>query len=366
MFKILKKISVEMTFIYTVVWIIIGIILLFFQAKNIKALLNGTINYDYLSTEDIQSIEGKVIVDATIDLNYGAFMEEYEKNRYTFKTKTLSNYYIILNFDDSDYRYMAIKLPEYYSEKMDAIEKDTYATLASEDTSSHNNYIQVSGVLRQMNRTELKYFKEFFSLSGFSSAEFDEQTIPYIIVEGELTGLYATIAWGLAGIGVLCIFIGVAIYIFALVGGNLARFKKDIRTSGHSFEEIEADFFKAQGLEQPASFTIGNIGTYITMTQKPRFIPNDKIVWVYKEVINKKRRGYKPETYYKLNIYTYNKKLFTYQTSSDFGIDNLLQYYTQQMPWIIVGYSDDIRNTFKKEYAKFLTYKYNHHKNSTP
>lgn len=352
MFEELKKRSIKKALPGSLLAIIAGVIILVFSAGNLFAILKGPQNYDEMTTEDILDIKSKVVVEATIDLNYGNFMEKYEKNTQTGATRTTDLYYIILNFDSVDYRYMALRMPPEYRALMNKMEDATYEQTQCDP-------ITVTGALRKMNSKEFEYFKDYFFESDFTEAEFDELTVPYIIDEGALVGGAKAGVWVVVGFAAILILIGVIVLVVAGVGGSLKKFRKDVEAAGLSESQVESDFASAKAFGKGGSLRVGRLGTYIMTTNIPRFVPNNQIVWAYQITTTHRTNGIKTGTSYSLNIFTHDRK------SQSVGMPNeetsiaVLEYIGAQFPWVILGYSEDLKKTFQKDYETFLSYKYN-------
>lgn len=352
MFEELKKRSIKKALPGGIIAILIGVILLGIFCGDVLTILRGVHSYDDMTTADIEKVKGKLLVEATIDLNYGNFMEKYEENTKTGVTRTTDLYYIILDYDMVDYRYMALRMPPAYRRQMDAIEEATYEDVTCDP-------IVVTGVLRKMNSKEMEYFKDYFLESDFTEEEFNAESIPYIIDEGALVNGSEVPVWLMVGLGVLCIIGGIVIIVIAAVGGDLKKFKKDIANAKISEHQLESDFASAKTFDKSGSVRIGRLGTYIMTTSIPRFLSNEQIVWAYQITTTHRTNGIKTGTSYSLNIFTYDRKCQSVAMPNEETSIAVLEYIGGNIPWAMLGYSEDLKKTFQKDYDTFLNYKYN-------
>ncbi len=299
-------------------------------------------------------INGDLIVEASINANFGAYMEEYSKNTKTNVTRTTDIYYVIWTGDDDseDYKYMGIKVPASYGGQMDRMAEATYNYEMS-DT------IHFTGAVNKMSSEEYQYFREYFQESDWTDEEIDEYTLPYYISVGALTGGAATSAYVIFGIGIALIVFGVIILLYALSGGDVKAFQKEAATLGMSEMELEAEYAGARVMIQKDNLRIGRRLIFYMTGRRTRVIVNDKIVWAYQQSTTHRTNGIKTGTTYEILVYLLNeKKARRINMPGEEKAGEVLQYMYENIPTAVVGYTDELLSLFNKDYQGFLNLRY--------
>lgn len=347
MFEKLKKKSIKSTIPAVIVLCVIGIALIVLEFQNLIAVIRGPVVFETLEPEEIK---GTIVVDASITVNFGAFFEWVEKNTQTNRTRTTSVYYIIwTGTDDSeDYRYMAIKVPASDERKMDAMADNTNNNMLSDP-------IKYSGAIKKMPSKEYEAFREVFEESGWTDEEIDENTLPYYINVGALTGSAGTTVFVFFGAGIILVLLGLLLLIYAMTGGRLKSIKKELASLGLTESEADYEYESARAFNKKGDFRISSKLTFFMLGKTPHVLLNDKVVWVYQ--MNTTTNSV---TTYELRFFLVNNRnpFHIAIPNSDTGTE-ALRYIAQTMPKTIVGYSEDLFNMFQRNYEGFLNLKYN-------
>ena len=347
----LKKKSIMRAIPLMLIFVVAGGVLVAAEFSNMKSLLRGHVKFETLLPDEIN---GDLIVEASINTNFGAYMEEYSKNTKTNVTRTTDIYYVIWTGDDDseDYRYMGIKVPASYGGQMDRMAEATYNYEMS-DT------IHFPGAVNKMSSQEYQYFKEYFEESDWTDEEIEEYTLPYYISVGALTGGAATSAYVIFGIGAALIFVGIIIMIYSLLGGDMKAFKKEAAALGMSEMELESEYGSARVMIKKDNLRIGRRLTFYMGGRKTHIISNDKIVWAYQQSTTHRTNGIKTGTTYELLIYLLNeKKVRHINMPGEEKAGEILQYMYENMPTAVVGYTDELMSLFRKDYQGFLNLRY--------
>lgn len=351
MLEKLKKKSIVKALPAVIILFIAGIVLIGLEVSNLKSLMRGHVRFETLAPDEINE---NLIVDASIDVNFGAFMEEYEENTKTHATRTTSLYYIIWTGDEDseEYKYMGIKVPASDEWQMEEMANATYNYEYSEP-------IEYSGAVNKMDSQEYEYFKEYFLESDWSEEDIEEYTLPYYISVGALTGGAAATAYGVFGIGVILIVIGLVMLIYALMGGKLKTFKKEIEESGFSQTDVEFDYESAKLFYKGDDLRIGRRFIFYIGGNKPHIIVNDHVIWAYQQNTTHRTNGIKTGTTYEILVYSLNKKKAVHISvpNEDVGTE-VLQHMNQAMPKAVIGYSDELVRLYQKDYQGFLQLRY--------
>ncbi len=347
----LKKKSIMRAIPLVLLFVIAGGVLFAAEFSNIRSLLRGHVKFETLLPDEIN---GDLIVEASINANFGAYMEEYSKNTKTNVTRTTDIYYVIWTGDDDseDYRYMGIKVPASYGGQMDRMAEATYNYEMS-DT------IHFTGAVNKMSSEEYQYFREYFQESDWTDEEIDEYTLPYYISVGALTGGAATSAYVIFGIGIALIVFGVIILLYALSGGDVKAFQKEAATLGMSEMELEAEYAGARVMIQKDNLRIGRRLIFYMTGRRTRVIVNDKIVWAYQQSTTHRTNGIKTGTTYEILVYLLNeKKARRINVPGEEKAGEVLQYMYENIPTAVVGYTDELLSLFNKDYQGFLNLRY--------
>lgn len=351
MFDKLRKRSIVKSLFFVLFFAALGIGLMWLEFSNLRSLLHGHVQFESLAPEEINE---HLIVDASLYANFGGFLEEYEENTETHVTRTTDLYYVIWtgDEDDEDFRYMAIKVPVEDENVMEKMAEDTYYY-------GYSDVVEFSGAINKMDDEEYGYFKEYFMESGFTEEEFEQWTLPYYIQDGALIGGAAITVYVFFGIGVALLVMAIWSLISALTGKKLKALRKELEASGISEGEVEYDYEAARSFEKKDDIKIGRKLTYYIGGSKPHAILNRKIVWAYERTITHRRNGIKTGTTYEVVVGTFEKKTIHISVSKEAVALEILQYINENMPWVIIGYSDELNKMYNKNFQDFLELRYN-------
>lgn len=351
MLEKLKKKSIKKSWFGILVLLAIGIVLICLEFSNVVSLLRGRVQFETLEPDEIN---GSLVVDVSLDTNFGAYMEEYERNTKTNYTRTTDLYYVIWTGDAyaEDFKYMGIKVPASEENTMEDIAEATY----------YQEYIDpviYSGAINKMTNEEYQYFKDYFVEAGWSEEEIEEYTLPYYISVGALTGGSAVSAYVIMAIGIILVILAIWRFIFVMRGGCLKTIRKEMTEIGVSEPELDYEYESAKLYYKVNDFRIGKRVTFFMLGSKAHVISNAKIVWAYQKNITHRTNGIKTGTTYEIVYTTYERKNFQVSIPSEQTGQEILQYLNETMPWIVIGFDNDINNLYQKDYQNFLQLRYN-------
>lgn len=351
MLEKLKKKSITKALPSIIILLIAGIVLIGVEFSAVTSLIKGHVRFETLEPEEIRA---NLIVDASIDVNFGGFMEEYEENTTTHSRRTTDIYYVIWTGDEDseNYKYMGIKVPASDESKMEAMAEATY-------NYEYSDPVKYSGAINKMSSTEYGYFKEYFQESGWSDEEIEEYTLPYFINVGALTGGAAGTAFFIFVLGVFLAALGLITLISALLGGKLKAFKKEIQASGFTETDVEYEYESARAFGKKNDLRIGGRFIFYIAGNKPHMLVKDQIVWVYQQNTTHRTNGIKTGMSYELLVYCLNdNKVKSIAIPNEDTGREVLQYLHETMPRAVVGFSDELLKMFKKDYQNFLQLRY--------
>lgn len=351
MFDKLKKKSVKSSLVTVIILLVIGIALCAFQLSNMIAVLKGRDVFEELKPEEIK--EG-LVVDASITANFGAFMERYEKNTSTGVKRTTALYYIIWTGtdNDTDFRYMAVRVPASWEDKMEDMADNTF-------DNKYSDPIEISGTIKKMSSEESKYFTEYMMEFGYTKEEVQEMVLPYYIHQGSLGNTSAGTVYVVFGLGVILIAWGVIYLVMVMNGSKLKTLRKEIAESGYSEEQVDADWTAAAEILTKEALKIGQLFTYFNEGSKPHAIRNTGLVWAYMKTTTHKTNGITTGTTYEVLMFTKEKKQYSVGVADEAAARHVLDEMGKRMPWILLGYDEELRKLFKKNIDEFLDIRYN-------
>lgn len=346
MFKELKKQTVKKAFIVAFTLFLIALIPLFVE-WDVWMTMNKEVQvFERLTPEEI---EAYTPVEISLKENFGCFMEEYQRYKYSTRTTTTDLYYIIWTGDDDavDYRYMAIKVPVGRQAEMDAMAERFYYGESSEP-------IHFTGIIKQMSAQDKKYFYEYFEAAEFTQSEMDEMTLPYYIEVKNLESDKKFATWMAIASGVV-IGIGVLYVVLMLSGFGLRKIKKEILNSGYGEEEVQEDFESSECLCQVPTINVGNKFLYFYTDMVPHAIMKKSVVWMYYKEINKGRRSKD----FLVVICTDEGKRYQLSALNKAYAQSAIDKLEKRLPWILIGYTKSLDKVYKSDLDTFLNYRYN-------
>lgn len=346
MFESLKKKSLKTSLVLTIILVAIGIGLVAHFALGTWYVVTGYVPFVNLDPDEISN----QWVALNLTENWGSFADYTETNSNTHISKTISVYYIIQAEDNytTDFRYMAVEVPASYEYRMDQMAQH----------GAYNNPVFLSGRIRKMENDIYRYFKEYMMDGGLTEEEFEQYTLPYYIkvYSDEMLENVTTVAAFL--FGVLLIALAVSRLVKAMNGSYLKKLKTDIASIGISEFSAESDWNSA--VEISKGIKMGRLFTYYMEGSKPRAIPNSKILWTYQNTTTHRTYGIKTGTTYSVMIWMDGRK-----NAVNIGMPNeataqeTLKRFGAQFPWVVVGYSDELRQMYNKNRAQFMQLRYN-------
>ncbi|MGN0168058.1 MAG: DUF6709 family protein [Acetatifactor sp.] len=354
MFETLKKNSFKSSLIASVILLILGIVLAALNAGNAFFATTGYVEFESLEPDEIKS----QLVDVELVENFGCYLEEYEENTSTHYRTTTDYYYIIYTgaYDDleTDYKFMSIKVPASFGSKMDDMADNTYNGIQSSP-------ISFSGKIQKLDDEEYEYFLEFWEEMGFSDDEIEDMTLPYYInvydSKGSQNGVY-----------IIVFLIGIALVVWGIIrivkgskGAYLKNFRQDIASIGCTESSVESDLNSAASYCKKGQIKIGRLFTYYNLNSvTPRAIPNSKIMWAYQNTTTHRTNGIKTGTTYSVMLFVEGyKNAFNVSVPNEATAQEILKKMNEMFPWIVVGYSEDLKKLFNKDRAQFLQLRYN-------
>lgn len=353
MFEVLQKKSFKKVLTISVILILAGAVLMGFKAYDTFYGIAGYQDFTKLEPDEIKN----QLVDVELVENYGCYIEEYEENTDTHAVKTTAYYYVIYTGApadiDTDYKFMTIKVTPRYGKQMDNMTSNTYEGIPSSP-------IEFSGKIKKLDSKEYKYFVEFWEENGFSEEEIEEMTLPYYIDMVDKTG-NNVISFVIFGAGLVLLVWGIIRILRAANGSYLKKLRADITNAGYSEGSIESDFNNATAFCKNGDIRLGRLFSYVELNSSvPRAIFNSKILWVYQNTTTHRTNGIKTGTTYSLVYFVDGQKNpFNISVPNEATAQEILLKMNTMFPWIVTGYSEELKKLYNKERAQFMALRYN-------
>lgn len=356
MFEELKKVSFKKCIFLAVFFILIGIVMVVLQAQNVFYTIFGYADFYEIEPDKLKS----QLVEVDLDVNLGCYLSHYERNTKTNVKKTVDLFYVITtgvfeteNVDEYDFRFMSIKISPSYEKRMDQMLENWINGVSSEP-------ISFKGQIKKLENGDYYDFKKYIKDIGLTDENVEDFTLPYYIdcsanpvSEG---AVFCLVFFG----GIALIIAGIYRIIKGKTGGFLKKLREDIQISGYADSYVESDYAAAQKITKADDIKMGRLMTYYHSGAEYRAIPHNKIMWAYQITTTHRTNGIKTGTSYSVMYYIDGCK-----NSTTLGVSNeataleILRRLNETCPWVVVGFSDELKKIFNNNRAQFLQLRYN-------
>ncbi len=321
MFEELKKKILKSSLFGSIIMIVIGLGLAGWFAMDAFYAITGYADFSQLSPDQLNN----QLVEVNLTDNYGCYLEAWEKNTKTNQTKTTHYYYVILAGDEysaTDWCYVSVKVPASYGSKMDAMTENTYNELDSEP-------LYLAGQIKKLDAEETSYFQGFFRDAGFSDDEIAEMTLPYYIQCFSSKASMNFVFIAAFAVGAFLLIFGIFRIAKVAGGSSLKKLRKDIESAGYSESMIDSDFRNAKSFDKKGTLKMGRLMTY--------YISGSNVM-IFDEI---------------------TPKGHTFAVANESIAQDMLTLINTMLPWVVVGYSDELKKLYNKDRSQFLQLRYN-------
>ena len=217
--------------------------------------------------------------------------------------------------------------------------------------------ITIKGTLREMEGKELKYYKEtaeeaevLFENEAYDYyPEYTEFTIMYTIDTEQVNG-QDTMRLAIALVFIIPLGIWLIVCVRKiLTKGGIKKINKFLAANNISEAEVDSDF---EAAKQFGSIYVGKNYTYNKEGSSWTMFKNDSIVWAYYYRVTGKN------SVSRINAFTIDKKAI-YLNESRNTCEEVLKYYFDNCPRMVVGYKSELEKMYKKDFQSFLALRYN-------
>ncbi len=310
----------------------------------IFSFLTGGKNLQHLSGTELYN----QVASSEINMVYDCFAE------YESSSGAVSVYYVIPYGETG---FIGVCVEEEKADRMDGICEATWEYLLG-NAKLPKETVSVKGNIRPMDGDELYYYKEWFRAMDYSDEEMKEVAVNYVLEDGKFANGIGPVRVYLMTAGSLILLIwGIALLLKAFSGKYLKDIKKDFEQSGISESQIVSDYQSACVINK--DIRIGRLFTYNAVPTSPRAYLNRNMAWIYM---------YRTK-HYTNGLYTgssYNVMIFAADGTNQIGdiavkkkySEQILEYYANNFPHMVVGYSDDLKRLYHNDHNAFLALRY--------
>ncbi|WFR56151.1 hypothetical protein QA584_21410 [Anaerocolumna sp. AGMB13025] len=353
MFNELKRLSMKKVTGFITLGIAAIIILSAIFGSDALKLFKGPADLDSLSADELNNTYTKGEIKAL----YDSFGEYYSKND-DGSDDVQSRYYVV-PFGD---KYYALKVSKRDFGIADKINNETYEYLLG-DRETLTTTMAVQGTFTEMDADASDYYYEWFEsaglMEGYTPEDFKEVALPYVLTVDQIGQLDETTLYVILGLIGLVLISVLFLLIKGLSGGYLSSIKKYVKANEGtlSLERLDHDFANAVQVEH---VRIGESFLYFFTGFYAKILNHNDIIWAYLEEITHKTNGIKTGVTKSLIIYTRKKRKFTISMKSAAYVNDVLKVLAQNQPHIVIGYSDDLKKCFNKDFETFVKIPYMH------
>lgn len=352
MFEELKKQSKRYVFRILAGIAVIIIVFLGITSASILKLIEGPKDLDSLSIDELPGSYVKGDINIIIDDFAGYYVENDNGTE-----EITDNFYIVPIGEEE---YIALKVSKEDFDIANQICDETYEyMLGNRDDLSTT--MTVTATINKLKDDAYEYYVDWFKTSGYlenpTMEEIERIALPYMIqvdYVGKIENTALYILFAAIGVAILC---AIIITIKTLTGAYVAPIKKYIkRNEDHlNSERIEVDFQNASHIE---NIYIGQSWTFHLISGKARIVENKDIIWAYLEEVTHRVYGIKSRVSKSLVMYTKDKGKHTVFMKSKDGVNSALSIFSQTQPHVVIGYSDELKKCFMKDFETFIRIPY--------
>lgn len=335
--KILKKVMVRLIVCAIFIGLIVSVLL-----PSIQYMLKGPEELNVVAPEDL---DGAYVTNEFSEI-YDYFAEYYETEGSGYENVT-DRYYLVPYGEN-----MVIGM-ELGGEDF------AVADQIIDEVNGYTDYlgtsIQVTGTIAPMTETIYNYYINYFAEAGFTEEELEGWALPYVL-HSNYTGEVENYVVYL-GIGAVIVLILIALIIVMklITGVYLSKIRKMIKNGTSAVEEyMDRDYQAAMTIER---VKVGKIYTFFFKGIKVDLVKNEEIVWAYNQEITHRVNGIKAGVTKSLVMFTKDKKKYKLDMKKKESVLQALYALKEINQGIVLGYSDELKQCFDRDFQKFLTLK---------
>lgn len=345
MYELLRKKVLKRTIIRMIIALVIIVAYLTYFGNALIGVLTGPVKI----TEGInlEEYEGKVV---TFDAN--CVLSEYirfeETNSRTYEKKLTDIGY--LAFDEENSKFFGIQLGAKNETQMNFL-MDKSIDYFIGDTEDIPAGIQVTGTLDKLTGEELRHFNNTIDYLFANVPDFKDYVIPYVIVNDTIGGVNTTAFYIIGSIALFTFLYLIYVIVNFIRRKYTKNFDKYLQSNhAASLPAIEADFEAAKRFGK--EIWIGKHWTIFISGVHGHIHDNKDIIWAY--YYQRTGKGSVSE----VKLYKKDKTFAEISASEKLSME-ILEYYSETQPHMIIGYNKETEKLYYKNFNDFLEIKYN-------
>jgi hypothetical protein len=352
MFNELKRLSMKKVTGIIILGIAAIIILSVIFGSDAYKLIKGPADLDSLSVDELNNTYTTGDINVLVD----SFGEYYTKK--DDGTEDVQSRYYIVPIGEEEF--FALKVDKRDFKIAEKICTETYEYLTG-DRESLTTSMKIKGTFTDMDEETYNYYYDWFEstnlLDDNSPEAIKKVALPYVLTIDQI-GAFDEITL-YAGLGFIGLGLIVVLFLLfkGLSGGYLSSIKKYLKANEGtlSLERLDHDFANAVQVEH---VRIGESFLYFFAGFYAKILNHNDIIWAYLEEVTHKTNGIKTGVTKSLIIYTRKKRKFTVSMKSAAYVNDVLKVLAQNQPHIVIGYSDDLKKCFNKDFETFVKIPY--------
>lgn len=344
MFQELKKKTLKYNLVFILVLAVVGIVLIGSRISSLFLLLSGKDDLDVMTADEIRP---GMYVEGTVWGIYDYYASTTETKNGV--SSTVSCEYII---PVGEAEYMGMVAPKKYMEDCDALMEESWDYLDGL-TEEITGQFKVTGTITDMDSESLKFYREYLvDYAGYDELSEEEQEafLPYYLMIGYVGESKFSDVIGLSILGLGLLAAAIALLVWSLTGGGQKALKKYCRENGAEakLEQFYQSTAPLHGLRISREFILGEGLTTL-------FLPAGELLWAYMQVTTHKKYGViTTGKTYCVMLYTREGKCRQHNVRKEEQAKEILNRINAVLPWVILGYSDELRNAYAKNRAELI------------
>lgn len=308
----------------------------------IKTLLTKPVNFNELAAADVKK---GVRVSAEINLIYDYYCHYEEDGVMTSKE------YLI---PVGDKEYMGLVCDGSDMKEADAVMQFYWDYVDGKEVSADSiQTMKITGTIMPLEGEELRLYNQY--IDGIDWPEKAKKNfLPYAVMVGKIgsDSVGTLIMFGVVMLGMFVT--GVGFLLSGIKGSNLKEVEKYCREQGNKemymqrLEEFYDSGIPVQGIRINTQYFMAVAGSSCY------FAEAKDVLWIYKNIVQHKVNGIPTGKTYALIIKKTNGKEFNVAMKNEAAADEAIEYVAQNMPYVILGYDDELAKIYAKERTEMM------------
>ena len=311
--------------------------------EDAKAFFTRPVNLNDLKAEDIK--EG-VRVKAEISVIYDYYCHYEEDGKITSK-----EYLIPVGYKE----YMGLVCDGSDMKDADAIMQSYWDRLDGKKVSEDSavKTMKIKGTIMALGGEEYSMYRQYVDAIEVSKMAKDN-FLPYAVMVGKI-GNHSKGTMAMCWVFILAVFAGgIATLYGGITGSNLKQIEKYCSEQGNKemymqrLEEFYDSGISVQGIRIDKQY-------FMAVKDASCFFAESRdLLWVYKKIIKHRVNGIPIRKTYALIVKKEDGEGFDVPMKNEAATDEAIEYVAQKLPYVILGYHDDLAKIYRKERSKMI------------